>query len=86
MKITIGQIVEFFPNGNEEMELPNSMKTAPAIITQVFEGSEMVNMTVFCADPNPNLTGTFRAWSVYHKSANVADGVHYWDWFAKVPE
>ncbi len=80
MKPTIGRIVEFSPNGNKEMELPNGMKTAPAIITQVFEGSEMVNMTVFCADPNPNLTGTFRCWSVPKKTDDSPDGVQYWDW------
>jgi len=85
MKITIGRIVEFFPNGNKEYELPNGMETAPAIVTQTF-GLDMVNMNVFCADPRPNFTGSFRTWSVPHKSANVADGVPFWDWFPKMPK
>lgn len=82
--ITIGRIVEFFPNGSKEMELPNNMKTAPAIVTQVFDGSYMVNMTVFCAEPEAKLTGMFRAWSVRQKSDDAPDGVPYWDWFKTV--
>jgi len=86
MKPTIGRIIEFFPNGNKEMELPNSIETAPAIITQVFDGTNKVNITVFCADPRPNTTGSFRCWSVDHKSCDVADGIPYWDWMVKVTE
>ena len=84
MKPTIGRIVEFFPNGSMQYELPNKMPTAPAIITQVFEGSDMVNMTVFVADPEPTTTGTFRMWSVHQKTVETADGVPCWDWFTKV--
>ena len=82
--ITIGRIVEFFPNGNKELELPNQMQTAPAMVTQVFPGTDMVNMTIFCADPRPDTTGTWRSWSIQHKSSNPADGVPYWDWLQKV--
>jgi len=85
MKITIGKIVEFFPNGNKNFELPNGMKTAPAVITQAWEGSSMVNMTVFCADTDPNRTGTFRCWSVPHVS-DSKDGEPFWDWFEELSE
>ena len=82
MKPTIGRIVEFFPNGNEEYKLPNGMETAPAMILQVH--GDLVNLIVFCADPDPSLTGTFRAWSISHKSVVVEDrGTGCWDWFKK---
>lgn len=73
-KPTIGRIVEYFP-GNKE--LPNGMKSAPAIVTQVFEPH--VNLTVFVADPNGS--ATFTAWSVSHKdNQQESEGGAYWDW------
>ena len=84
MKISIGRIVEFLPNGVKGMELPNGMESAPALVTQTFD-SDMVNMIVFVADPLPTNTGTFRAWSVHHKS-NAVEGQPYWDWFPQVTE
>ena len=79
--ITIGRIVEFHPNNNENgLKLPNGMKTAPAIVTQVF--GEYINLDVFTSDPNGDPVK--QAWSICHKSAVTNEGVSYWDWFPRV--
>lgn len=81
--ITIGRIVEFHPNGNEANALPNSMTSAPAIVTQVF--GDTVNLCLFTA--NPVGEPTKQMWSVQHKNTlavPLAPGYSYWDWFQKV--
>ncbi len=82
-KITIGRTVEFFPGKKEvsNVELPNGMESAPAIVVQVF--APHVNLNVFTA----STTGqpVLQAWSIPHKNSPHAtkDGA-YWDWFARV--
>lgn len=78
--VTAGRIVEFFPNNNQIIKLPNGMTTAPAIVTQTF-GAPHVNLCLFVA--NPDGEATMQAWSIPHKDDSVQDQP-YWDWFARV--
>ena len=76
-KVTIGRIVEFFPSGVEgDLVLPNGMKSAPAMVVQVF--GEHVNLNVFTADPDGNPVK--QAWSVRHKSDAAPEGEKCWEW------
>ncbi len=84
--VTIGRIVEFFPNGNEYNPLPNNMVTAPAMVVQVF--GPHVNLNVFTAETSGNPVKP--AWSICHRSdvpldehGQVVPGVSYWDWNIK---
>lgn len=79
--VTPGRIVEFFPNNNQLIKLPNSMTSAPAMVTQTFDGSPHVNLCLFTA--NPNGEATMQAWSIPHKETAVQDQP-YWDWFPRV--
>lgn len=86
-KVTIGRIVEFHPNKNENgLKLPNNMESAPAMVVQVF--NKYVNLNVFTADPNGNPVK--QAWSVCHKSdvplqnEVIGEGTSYWDWLPRV--
>lgn len=71
----VGKIVMFIPREESHYKLPNGMEKAPAIITQIF--NNVVNLTVFTADPNSN-NGCRQAWSILHKSKAV-EGQAYWE-------
>ncbi|GEM_PF-4640075 len=78
--VTIGRIVEFFPNKNGSgLQLPNNMQSAPAIVIQVF--GTLVNLNVFTADINGQPVQL--AWSVDHKSKTSPD-LFYWDWLPRI--
>lgn len=79
-KVSMGRIVEFFPNtGENDESLPNGMQSAPAIVTQVFD--KHVNLNVFVASPDGK--PVISEWSVEHKST-APEGVKHWDWPKKV--
>lgn len=80
-KISIGRIVEFFPNNNQGgLRLPNGMQSAPAIVVQIFD--QHINLNVFTAETNGS-TPVKQAYSVSHKS-KAQDGQYYWDWLPRV--
>jgi len=72
----IGEIVVYHPGSGRE--LPNSMKSAPAIVTQGF-GDARINLTVFVADTSGNPVRT--AWSVpYVDESTRGEDEGYWDY------
>lgn len=81
-KPTPGRIVHYFPGTSEVNKLPNSMKFAPAIVTQIFGGT-LANLTVFLAEPDANKKSTLQKWSVSHKSEVGNEDMPYWDWPAR---
>ena len=92
-KITIGRIIEFFPNGNEYNPLPNNMQSAPAIVVQEFNNGAHVNLQLFTAASDGK---TQNAWTVCHKddvplvpestteAGGLMKGISYWDWLPRV--
>jgi hypothetical protein len=83
---TIGRIVIFFPNKNENgLKLPNGMESAPAMLVQIFD--KYSNLNVFTAETKPELSPVKTAWSICHKddikkdeNGELLPGVSYWDW------
>jgi len=87
-KPTVGRIVHFYPGKGEfAYKLPNGMEFAPAIVTQVFDGSGPINLTVFVM-PRPDQgidAPVMNAWSVVHADMKsvTTDGNSvspYWEW------
>jgi hypothetical protein len=82
--ITPGRIVEFFPNGSKNYQLPNNMESAPAIVTQAWTGTDKVNMNIQVAESRGGASAIITAWSIGHKSEDIPNGMPYWDWYPKV--
>ncbi len=65
-------MVEYFPGNAEDKQLPNGMKSAPAIVTQLFssEGNHPnANLTVFVMDHKG--TPVRSEWSVFNEAHPV---------------
>lgn len=82
---TVGRIVLYHPpkaGGHKGIKLPNGMKVAPAIVTQVFGENSAINLSVFVCDPQ-HTAPVVTAWSIPHESSAM-EGQAYWSWPTRV--